>query len=166
MELIRPLLSTSIILLSVCVASAGELNVEITGLKNGRGNVVAFLYSRKFQGKFPRALKENSNELEPGVDRASVKSSEGSVVVTFTSVAAGTYAVSILHDENCTGRAEMNWTGKIPKEGTGLSNNPNIGLFNPPDFEESSFKVSGSETSIKIEAKYYSAYKAQTSDCH
>lgn len=56
----------------------------------------------------------------------------------FTGLAAGTYAVSVIHDENSNGRMDM--TLMMPREGFGFSRNPRLGM-GPPRFQAAAFTV-------------------------
>ena len=71
--------------------------------------------------------------------------------IVFAPVPAGTYAVSVLHDENGNGRADM--ALMIPKEGFGFSRNPAI-AFGPPRFSRASFGVNGASVQQTIRMRY------------
>ena len=75
-----------------------------------------------------------------------------SVTWTLEDVPTGIWAVSVLHDEN--GDAEMgtNWMG-APSEGWGVSNDAR-GSFSAPSFEDASFELEASGTSIVIKLSY------------
>lgn len=62
-----------------------------------------------------------------------------SVSYAFTGLPAGTYAVSVFHDENCDGEMQKNALG-IPLEGTGASNDAR-GRFGPPKFADAKFTL-------------------------
>ena len=57
---------------------------------------------------------------------------------------AGTYAVSIVYDEDSNGKLNTGFLG-IPTEKVGFSNNV-TGTFGPPSFEKTSFTISGSRS--------------------
>ncbi len=63
----------------------------------------------------------------------------------------GTYAVSVLDDENSN--LEMDMFIGIPKEGFGFSNNARVGL-SPPKFEECSFILDQPYKQITIDLRY------------
>jgi len=46
------------------------------------------------------------------------------------------FAIKALHDENLDGKVTKNWTGIIPKDGLGFSNNARISFTGPPKFIE------------------------------
>lgn len=68
---------------------------------------------------------------------------------------AGTYAISILHDENENGEMEMGgFLNLIPQEGFGFSNNPSI-VISEPTFEQCDFVVDlGQSVSVPITLVY------------
>jgi uncharacterized protein (DUF2141 family) len=55
----------------------------------------------------------------------------------FPSVASGTYAVALFHDENGDGKLDKNLIG-LPAEGVGVSNNK-FRSFGPPRWEDAKF---------------------------
>lgn len=59
----------------------------------------------------------------------------------FKKIPAGTYAVTILHDENSDGKMNFNWIG-MPTEGYGFSNGATATLL-PPSFDAASFRFDG-----------------------
>jgi len=71
----------------------------------------------------------------------------------FKDVAAGTYAVSVFHDENDNKKLDKNFVG-MPLEGYGVSNNIRH-MMSAPGFKESSFQVNGQvDKNIKIRMGY------------
>lgn len=66
----------------------------------------------------------------------------------FTDLSAGTYAVSLIHDENSNGRMDM--ALMMPREGFGFSRNPRIGM-GPPRFQAAAFAVG--ETPVRQEVR-------------
>ena len=64
----------------------------------------------------------------------------------------GTYAISILHDENSNEKLDKTWYGK-PKEGFGISNNPKV-KFGPPSFQESAIKINRDNAEFRIKMLY------------
>jgi len=67
-------------------------------------------------------------------------------------VRPGKYAISILHDENSNKEMDKTWYGK-PKEGFGVSNNPEVG-FSQPDFEESAVNLDENNNYLVIRLNY------------
>jgi uncharacterized protein (DUF2141 family) len=74
------------------------------------------------------------------------------LLVAFTDLPFGRYAVAVHHDENQDGQVNVNSLG-IPKEGIGFSNNPKI-LMGAPSFKKAAFDFSPEEQTIAITMKY------------
>ena len=68
-------------------------------------------------------------------------------------ITPGTYAISVLHDENLNEKLDKTWYGK-PVEGFGISNNPKIN-FGPPDFRKSSISLKDKNCFVSISMKYF-----------
>ena len=84
--------------------------------------------------------------------RLFVKPATGKASCVFTNVRAGTYAVSVMHDENSDGELETNLVGR-PKEWWGVSNNVPAERFGPPKYEAASFPYPGDATTIGIKLR-------------
>ena len=121
----------------------GVIRVTVGNLRNTQGLVGVALFDTK-QG-FP-------DKPEKAIEGHSVQAGDQCVVV-FANVPYGTYAVSVLHDENSNGKMDKNFIG-IPKEGFGTSNNPKI-RRGPPSFTESSFNLENNELAMKIDMNYF-----------
>ena len=65
----------------------------------------------------------------------------------------GSYAVSLLHDENQDGELNTNMIG-IPQEGIGFSNDPRI-IKGTPSFEKTCFEFSKENQVVEIGVKYF-----------
>ena len=65
----------------------------------------------------------------------------------------GSYAVSLLHDENKDGELNTGLLG-IPKEGIGFSNDPLI-IKGTPSFEKTCFEFTAENQAVEIEVKYF-----------
>ncbi len=123
--------------------SKGKLNVEIDGLKNQNGQVCLKLYSGS--GGFPNG---NQNVVQ----QRCVKLTQNPLTVTFSNVAAGSYAVAVIHDANGDNQVNRNALG-IPTEGFGFSRNPVI-RTGAPRFGEAAVVVVGPNTNIQIQMQY------------
>jgi uncharacterized protein (DUF2141 family) len=124
-------------------APANLIHVEIGGLRNNKGQVVCGLYSSA--DGFPK-------DGDKALARAESAVSNGHAVCEFPEVKAGTYAVSVFHDENSNGKLDTNFMG-IPREGVGASNNAK-GHFGPPKFDAAAFRFSGGHLQLKITITY------------
>jgi uncharacterized protein (DUF2141 family) len=72
---------------------------------------------------------------------------------SFENLAAGTYAVLVMHDENGNRKLDKNWLG-APKEGYGASNN-HTHTFSSPTWKESKVIVaSGKDVVLSIRLRY------------
>lgn len=69
----------------------------------------------------------------------------------FTGLAPGTYAVSLIHDENGNGRMDM--ALMMPREGFGFSRNPRIGM-GPPRFAAAAFAVGSVPVQQQVRIRY------------
>lgn len=65
-------------------------------------------------------------------------------------LAPGTYALSVIHDENSNGRLDRMMM--IPREGFGFSRNPRIRM-GPPRYEDVRFEITG-QTRQTVVMKY------------
>jgi uncharacterized protein (DUF2141 family) len=124
-------------------SQTGCIRIRVFDLRNHDGDLGIALFNEKkgFPGKAEKAL------LKGGV------SSEGEAhVYVFENIPYGTYAVSVMHDENRNGKLDSNFIG-IPKEGVGASNNPRS-RFGPPSFDDASFQLDRAEVDLEIHLKY------------
>jgi uncharacterized protein (DUF2141 family) len=76
-----------------------------------------------------------------------------SATAVFADIPQGPYAVSVLHDENLTGKMEFDASG-IPLSGYGISNNPDT-TQGPPTPESAMLAVNQPETKIDIKLVYW-----------
>jgi uncharacterized protein (DUF2141 family) len=134
------LLLFSICLFCKVVMAQQTLTVQITNVKNDKGQIAVALYNSekdfmkvRYQGKVTKALK-------------------GAVEVTFENIPSGYYGLSVIHDANENNKLDTNMLG-IPKEGFGFSNNV-MGTFGPPSFEKAKVEVS-SNKNVNISIKYF-----------
>ncbi len=113
-------------------AKAGGIKVEVTGIRNDKGQLGCSLWSGP-QG-FPR---DSSHKLRRVFEP--IHGNRGECV--FGGVPAGDYAVSVFHDENGNGKFDSNFMG-YPLEGYGFSNNVKP-QFKDPSFDETKFHYDG-----------------------
>lgn len=105
------------------------IKVAITNIASGKGQILIALYDTEDSW-----LKK----LYKGAIGKIVNGESSSI---FTNIPAGTYAVSVFHDEDNDGELDTNFLG-IPKEDTGSSNNAPAN-FGPPKWEDAKFEVKG-----------------------
>lgn len=119
------------------------LRIEVGGLESSKGQVIFSLYDK--EDAIPD--KKLENHLKMKKEKISGDSSSA----IFTDIEAGTYAISILHDEDGDGKITKGML--LPKEGIGFSNLRSIGPMNKPNFEKASFELK-KDTTIRVEAVY------------
>ena len=116
------------------VAQQVTLTVVVKGVKDAQGKVSVALYGTE---------KDFMKNLLAG---KTTVAKEGDVQVVFENIPQGSYAVSVMHDENQNDKLDTNMIG-IPKEGYGFSNDA-VGSFGPPSFEKARFALKGSQTIV------------------
>ena len=143
----KPVLRISFIFLFAAMVghhlrAQSSLTINIKNIKNDRGDILVGLYDKA--SGFPRHVK----------DGKVIKAKGSEMTVTFSDIQPGSYAVSVLHDENQNKDLDQNRIGK-PKEGFGFSNNA-MGFIGPPSFKKARITVPNSkDTDITINMKYY-----------
>ncbi|MCE7796054.1 DUF2141 domain-containing protein [Sphingobium sufflavum] len=122
---------------------SATLTVSFTGLRSAKGYVRACLTRdpRFFPNceKDPHALKQSVAATPPAR-------------ISFSAVASGDYALSVLHDENGNARADM--LLGIPREGFGFSENPRI-RFGPPKFAAARFHIGTGDLTKEVRLQYF-----------
>lgn len=121
------------------------LTVDVNGARNTKGKIGVLLFqgSEGFPSEPSKAVRQQ---------RININTGSLSAEVTFKDLPDGTYAVSVLHDENDNGKMDKNFMG-IPKEGYGASNNPRKRM-GPPGFDEAKFSVTQPHQTIEIKLIY------------
>ena len=119
------------------------MHVTLTGLRNGNGQVLACLTA------LPAAFPDCKSD--PHARHLTAPAAKGTVVMVFPPVAAGTYAISLFHDENSNGRLDKMMM--LPREGFGFSRNAPV-RFGPPRFPAAAFPVSGAPINEDIRIRY------------
>lgn len=124
---------------SLCFAGENDnqakLVIKITNLGDLQGQVMVGIFDSE------------DNFLEEPIVGKTVKATKEGLEVVFENLPFGTYAVSVIHDENENG--ELDSFLVIPTEPYGFSNNV-MGKMGPPSFKESSFSF---EKDITIDIK-------------
>jgi len=124
-------------------AAENVIHVEISGLRSDKGQMLCALFSSA--EAFP-------TKADKAIARLTVKIAERQAVCDFTGVAPGTYAVSVVHDENSNGKLDRNFIG-MPREGVGASNDAK-GHMGPPKFSAASFPYKGGQLDLKVHVNY------------
>lgn len=123
-----------------------SLTVSVSGIRNDKGQVFIQLWNAP--GGFPKQAEKAYKYVAIDANKAV----NGVITTTFSSPAPGTYAVSILHDENRNGKMDTNAFG-IPKEGWAVSNKV-ITHMHAPSYQQASFQLPPSGQAIFIALHY------------
>jgi len=130
------------LMMSVSFANTNKLanlNINISRIKNSKGMLMVALYNQKY-GFLTKPFKVIKRPVE----------STSSMIVSFTNIPFGTYAVTLFQDLNANSKLDMMFF--FPQEPWGLSNNVNPS-FGPPQFDNCSFKFDTDNQNIEIELK-------------
>lgn len=122
---------------------AKEIRVRVENIDvNKPGNIMVMLYGEE---GFP---KDHAKALSVQTLPANAEY----FVISFSTVPAE-FAIKVLHDEDCTGEVSKNWTGIIPSEGLGFSNDAKLS-FGPPKFAKAKLTLSELDNLITIKMVY------------
>jgi len=130
------------ILLILNTLVANDLKIEISHLKSHKGEILIALFDKK--DSFPMPDVVYKKDIIHKIDKNVIE-------YTFKNLPTGTYAVTIVHDENANGKMDRFFFG-MPKEGYGLWRNQKVRL-GPPTFKKSKFYFDKT-TTVKIKMKY------------
>lgn len=136
------ILAPALLAVSANSPATTTVSVTVNGLRSAKGVIRACLISKA--KAFPDCSKD------PASRGVTVPAANGAVI-EFTGIAAGTYAVSLLHDENGNGR--MDKFLMIPTEGYGFSRDAPV-RFGPPSFGQASFAVGAEAVRTTIRMRY------------
>ena len=121
------------------VANAqSKLDIYVTNIKDIQGHILV-------------SVSDSEKEfMKQSTYSKKVKVNKNSMVISFSDIPEGQYAVSLFHDKNDNNKLDSNFLG-IPKEKYGFSNNASS-KFGPPPFIDCLFKKEG-DTRIDIKLK-------------
>ena len=120
-----------------------SLVVVIEGVRSEEGQILVGLFASA-EG-FPGSV-EGSRAGEVLAARTP------SVTVEFPDLEPGTYAISVLHDENGNSTMERDFMGR-PSEGWTVSNDAR-GRFGPPSFEDAAVNYRGGRATLTVNLSY------------
>jgi uncharacterized protein (DUF2141 family) len=119
-----------------------SLEITFTGIRNDQGMIaIGINISPKGWPRTP--------DMAPHWKKSNIRS--GAMTVRIENLDYGTYAISMLDDENSN--LEMDNFLGIPREGFGFSGNPRVGM-STPKFDECSFKVDQPLVKITLNTIY------------
>ncbi len=146
MQSTKSAMAALFMLLATGTASAGgvgEVALEITGLRNDRGEVLVALF------RSPEGFPDGRYAFR----YARVAATVPSLRVAFPGLPAGDYAIAVIHDEDRDARLDTNWMG-IPREGYGASRNA-LPRFSAPTWKGNRFPVTaGAIEPVVIRVRY------------
>ena len=119
-----------------------SMTVTVSGLRSTQGVVHVLVYDNA--GSF----RETS--LTDLVDYQTRQATSPSLSITLSGIQAGTYALTVHHDENANNAFE--YDGQTPLEGWGYSNN--VGKAGMPDFGSAAFAFDADSTEQNITINY------------
>lgn len=138
----KPLALCLIALMLPGAALPAELEVRIEHLRSARGALRLCL--TREPSRFPDCKQDPL-----AIRHSSSAGAAGSI--RLHAVPPGSYALSVIHDENNNGRLDT--FARIPREGFGFSRNPTISL-GPPRFDQAQFPVKGGANFQTIRLRY------------
>ena len=128
---------------SSTASAASTLVVHVNGIHNSKGVIRLLVFNG--QDGWPDVRDKSFRH-------ASLPANGSAVTFTIANVPAGSYAISVLHDENENHKLDRDFFGR-PKEGIGFGNNPKIG-FTKPGLRESSVQVAGRTAETTVDLRY------------
>ena len=127
-------------------SDAGTIVVVIEGARNAQGNIGCSMFDGKAKKSFP-------SKIEHARKRLTVPIKNRGATCVFTGIPAGTFAISVMHDEDADGELDTKIFG-IPTEGWAVSNNHKGKATRGPNFEEAEFKFDGSQMKHVLKLNY------------
>ena len=121
----------------------GKIELVINKINNNKGVIRIGMYNNDagYPDTPATGFTYAKDTLQNGLLRVSIPVSQ-----------LGTYAFSVLDDENNNGKMDY-IIGIIPKEGFGFSNNPKI-TIKSPSFTETAFRFEGRTIKVEISMIY------------
>ena len=129
---------------AVLPVEAGELRVNVEGLRNSDGLVRLALYN--LPESFPVSDKAYTFSNVPIPDKG--------LSVLFPDLPPGEYALAFFHDENNNNIFDKGFLG-LPLEGFGFSNDAPV-FFSAPSFAATAVTVGEGLTTIIVHVRYWS----------
>jgi len=119
---------------AITATAQSKIVVNVNKFENSKGVCIICLYDNEkaFAGK------------GSSVKCSTVSIANKTATTTFTDVAVGTYAISVIHDVNNNKKFDTNFLG-IPTEGYGASQN-DLPFAAAPKFKDNKFTVTANST--------------------
>jgi uncharacterized protein (DUF2141 family) len=137
--------ASAALLLSAAADAPAPLTVDLvlTGLRSSAGEVRVCVWHHG--ESFPNCRRGQDVRMMHAPAAAEVR-------MTVDGLRPGSYAVSVIHDENGNRQLDRSIVG-IPTEGVGFSRNPRV-TFGPPSFDKARFDATA-EPVQTIRMKYF-----------
>ncbi len=121
-------------------APGGKITVQIQGFKGQEGQAIISVYKDS----------DSFLELDEALKTIKRPITGPKMTVVVEGLSPGAYAIGVLHDEDKNGKLKQ-WLGfGPPKEGVGMSKNPD-GF---PKFDKSKFQLGDKDMSMSIQVRY------------
>jgi uncharacterized protein (DUF2141 family) len=142
-NLVLGIILSALLCWSFFAENNASIQVRITGIESSKGQLALLLFKGGdgFPSDYTKAVRQ---VMIPVVSPATV--------YTFADLPFGTYAITVMHDENKNNELDKNMFG-IPEEGIGVSNNA-LNMFGPPVFNECAFNLNGASAKVEIQLDY------------
>jgi uncharacterized protein (DUF2141 family) len=123
------------------------VTIEVKDVRNAKGQLIFGVF--KSAAGFPSEERKSVFwEVRPA------KPPHKGETITFTAtLPPGTYAASVLHDENNSGDMDKG-LGGVPKEGYGVTNNPKP-RFRAARYDEATFELTPAGVKKTISVQYF-----------
>ena len=145
---IKKIISIAIILkllsitsISIAIPSAGDLEIEIKGIKSMSGCIMLAVYDKE----------ECFMNIDKAIRKEILPIEAGTIKCRIENLPHGLYAVTVFHDMNKNQILDKNFIGK-PKEPYGFSNNIRK-IFRAPKFKECVFNFDSLQQKIAVNLK-------------
>ncbi len=132
-----------IFLTSMNPPAESSIRITVHSLRNEKGVILLSLFQS--EAGFP-------SDAAKAVKLVKAPINGNTTEIVLDNVPAGTYAISLMHDENNNGKMDTGTFG-IPKEGYGASNDAKATL-GPPSFSDAHFEHT-QNTQLKIKMRYF-----------
>lgn len=119
-------------------ATAGDLVIELKGIRSNEGSIMGGVHVRMPDVKFPAP--------DSSVHSFRTLAREGTVTVVFKDLPPGDYALTAFHDEDGDHELGRNALG-IPTEGYAFGNDA-VGFMGPPKFEDTAVTLAEGEAQV------------------
>lgn len=135
--------------LLIGAAPVTRLDVSVEGLRSAKGSLRLCLTADP--ANFPGCV-DDRDAIRRNVPARTAQVSPARIAqISFDALPRGTYALSVIHDEN--NNARLDTLAGIPREGFGFSRNPPI-RFGAPRFAAARFAVEGVTERQQVRMRY------------